>query len=123
MRSDDSRLENLIGAAFDRLPDPDSTRLREIEERVARCASRGSEGNVRRRSFWWLIAALTATGAAAWWGGEYLGREPSPAPATQQIDLERVPATTERIRDNRTQPVAPAAPDGGQREIYRRERY
>lgn len=122
MQPDERDLEESIGAAFDRLPEPDSTRLREIEERLTRRASRPSVRQAPRWIYWGLLAGLAATGAAAWWGGQYLSRAPEPATVEQQPERSAAPGT-ERIPDRRAEPVAPAEPNGAQREIYRREMY
>lgn len=125
MRSDE--LETLIGAAFDRLPEPDSTRLREVEERLARRASRRFTGRARELGFWWLLAALAATGAAAWWGGEYLADKTARDPIERRIETavpspaQQAPRDEEGSAEPRS--IPPTAPPGPERQIYRRERY
>lgn len=122
MRSDEREPERLIAAAFDRLPDPDSARLREIEQRLLRRANRRRGIGRPGLRFWWLMAALAATGAAAWWGGEYLARNVSPVTAEQPKPAETA-APIEKAQERPAQAVTPAAPSKGQREIYRREQY
>lgn len=71
MRPGERELEERIQAAFDRLPDPDPTRLRTLEARFVRQA-RGEPKQIRPRGvYWWLILGLVATGAAAWWSGTW----------------------------------------------------
>lgn len=131
MRPDERSLEELIGAAFDRLPDPDSTRFKELEERLVRQATRGSRSNRHGPTLWWLIAALTATGAAAWWTGEYFSagsREQeinSRAPETQTTEKLEQGATRDARQEHgndslKAEPAKPAHDGPG---IYRRERY
>lgn len=69
-RDEENSLERSVGAAFDRLPEPEAARLEALERRLA---ERAGAAVPRRRTstrFWWLMAGLVATGAAAWWGGE-----------------------------------------------------
>lgn len=118
MQPDERQLEERIAAAFDRLPDPDSARLREIEERLARRLAPRAPA----RFFWWLLAGLAATGAAAWWGGEYLARDALP-PAVEASKPAEPTAPIERAQQRPATSAVPAAPATGQREIYRREQY
>ena len=99
MVPDDERLERLIGAAFDRLPEPAPSRLKAVEDRLV--AGLPQRPGKRRTPgfYWWLAAMLVANGAAAWWAGErFYTAAPEPAPAQQ----------TPAIRDE--SPVAPSAP-------------
>lgn len=131
MRPDERSLEELIGAAFDRLPDPDSTRFKELEERLVRLASRGSRSSRPRPAIWWFIAALTATGAAAWWAGEYFSagsREQeinSRTLETQTAEKIEPGATTgpRQEHGNESLKPGPAKPSHDGPGIYRRERY
>lgn len=129
MRPDERSLEELIGAAFDRLPDPDSTRFKELEERLVRQATRGSRSNRRGPTLWWLIAALMATGAAAWWAGDYFAgfreqESDSRAPVTRAVDEFDHGHASGVPQDRGTESVEGPAPRAQDRSgIYRRERY
>jgi hypothetical protein len=126
MRPDERQLEELIGAAFDRLPEPASARLKEIENRLVRKASRRPERSAPRFKFWWLIFALAATGAAAWWVGEYVSgeswRSAEPTPAASN-PTPTTGTTAERAKENQTESKDVGTAKGNQNEIYRRERY
>gem|GEM_PF-4331037 len=126
MRPDEKRLQALISTAFDRLPEPDPARVKALEERLLRRASRpaGRERSARFR-YWWLVAALAASGAAAWWAGEYFAREPKhDAPTSfettgsrsyvEKRDAERPPS-----EDRQSEASGP----GRRPDIYRREQY
>jgi len=123
MASADETLERLIGAAFDRLPEPDGVRLSALERRLA-LSGRAVPARRRRVSwYWWVAAALVASGAAAWWGSERMRSiEPDTSRNTR---APAAPANTPEPSDvtkAKPTPRTPAAP-AGTTEIYRRERY
>jgi len=127
MRPGEKHIEEAIAAAFERLPDPDPTRLKSLEERLSRAAFRARRRERPRWTYWWLILGFAATGAAAWWGGEYFSGE-SRKPAIEQhapdVTGEPERAGTlepgaERKRDSATLPGRAADSP----TIYRRETY
>ena len=69
----ESRLEALLGEAFEFMPGPDMQRLAEIEARVLRGA-RGPAKSRRAGLPWWALLLLAGgTATAAWWAAERLG--------------------------------------------------
>lgn len=75
MRLSDEHLTEAVRAAFEALPAPGATRLKEVEERLVRRASRPVRQKKSRTGYWWLITALAAGGAAAWWAGNFFNGE------------------------------------------------
>lgn len=126
-----ARLEQLLGSAFDELPEPDAFQLKRIEERLTDSLSRKV---VRRRPlrFWWIIGALATSGAAAWWAGEMFRMEDSAAPGLmqQRADGEETPRAEKD--DSGVSEETPLPADDHDRStdpkrspnvIYRRESY
>ena len=127
MRLDESDLARLIGAAFDRLPEPAAARLEGLERRLLERPSRTSSTKRPRASFWWLLAGLVATGAAAWWGGEYLsGSQSQRAPPLSAPSVTETPERQDqqgfaRERgDEQSENVLPKSETRSQ-TIYQRE--
>ena len=115
----DREIAEMIAPAFERLPAPASARLKAVEGRLAYALARRETKRRAAGWYWWLIAVLVASGAAAWWSDGYFDREPEPA----EQRTEPGAAATEAAPNRGSEPAEPAAPSGGQREIYRRERY
>ena len=120
MRPGETRLEEMIGAAFDRRAEPDATRLKMLEERLGRLATRTTTSRRPVSMYWWLLLVLAATGAAAWWS-ETLWRAPS---GVEKAAVETAPTNREEIAP----PTKAQGHNGVQVEqgrspmIYRRER-
>jgi hypothetical protein len=129
MRLSDEHLAASVRAAFEALPEPDATRLKEVEERLVRPAARRGQEKKSRIGYWWLMAALAASGAAAWWAGDLFNTE-----SPKQHSEQRLPVATEvtergRVPDSKSgegeRPANAGPPNmpGNSREIYRREAY
>lgn len=125
MRPDEKQLEQMIAAAFDRLPAPDATRLKAVEERLGRHASRGPKLGQARSMYWWLLLGLAATGAAAWWSGT-LWQPPMEVPParveTKLMERREGAAPSETERSKETHNERDTATDRKRSPtIYRRE--
>ncbi len=120
MRRGEKGLEEMIAAAFDRLPEPDATRLKVLEERLGRSAKRTATSRRPASMYWWLLLGLAATGAAAWWSGT-LWQAPSEvekaAAETTPTNRERVAPPTEAQGHKGVEVERKQSP-----MIYRRER-
>lgn len=131
MRPSDEHLAESVRAAFEALPGPDATRLKELEVRLGHQAARPAREKKSRIGYWWLIAALAASGAAAWWAGEYFNatsREQetnSRAPVMRAADKPEQDGTSKAPQEygNDSSKVGPAQRAQDQSGIYRRERY
>ena len=134
MRSGEKHIEEAIATAFERLPDPDPTRLKSLAERLSRATSRAPRRERSRWIYWWLILGLAATGAAAWWAGEYFTGEPfdndvvphtPSAPAFESGGESRDDDVHEPAGgiEDRAPNAESAAGTGQSPTIYRRERY
>lgn len=127
MRWDDDNLEQLIGNAFRRLPEPDPARLKAIASRLRRAAVREPAPRWRAFRYGWLIAGLVATGAAAWWAGEHAvwRNAPVAATTTTSFDTEPKRSATEQPGAEQSAPQMepPAKIKRETPNVYRREAY
>jgi hypothetical protein len=127
MQSDEKRFEDAFAAAFERLPEPDPSRLKLLEERLGRATTRIPRRPRPRWTYWWLILGLVATGAAAWWGGEYLRRAPqTPVVKHEERAFDSPSSEVQegtRAETNRADEAQTGEGVSRQREIYRREQY
>lgn len=129
MRRGEGDFERILGAAFDRLPEPDATRLRAIEERLSRAARRAPEKRKSRWFYWWLVAGLAATGAAAWWTGEIwtAGSSKSEgehsAPAVGEVIAPEREASKHSEQKDAGSETEPNNNSKSSSAIYRREAY
>lgn len=73
---DEAYIGRLIGDAYSRLPEPESSRLDAVEGRLLRALLRRETKPGPVNWYWWLIAAAAAGAAATWWAGEYFSGEP-----------------------------------------------
>ncbi len=124
MAPDDERLGRLIGAAFDRLPEPAPARLKAVEDRLAvRLVRR--EKQSRPGWYWWLMAALAAGAGAAWWAGGYFGGEPRKEDLIPPVlaPTDETPPQSVRETGVESPNVESPAQTNEPSLIYRRERY
>lgn len=129
MRPDEEHLAQSISTAFDALAAPSATRLKEIEERVARHIAPPVREKKSRMGFWWLFGALAVTGAAAWWAGDYLGNESSKTSSEQHVPAATdrpAPSgssSSERERQEKSLNAGSSVGPKDSSKIYRREAY
>lgn len=103
---DEAYIGRLIGDAYSRLPEPESSRLDAVEGRLLRALPRRETKPGPVNWYWWLIAAVAASAAAAWWAGEYFRGEPRQDEPRQQEVVPQGSAPMDAPR--REAPPAPA---------------
>lgn len=130
MRLSDEHLAEAVCAAFEALPEPDATRLKQVEERLVRRAARPAREKKLRIGYWWLIAALAASGAAAWWGGEFFSRRSSERgleqynrSMTEILGREEFAKGLSRPEEEKSPPTGSTSESRKAQTIYRKENY
>jgi hypothetical protein len=129
---DEEVLVKMLSTAFDRLPEPDVTRLTALEQRLDRHLRTSQNQRKHPALYWWMLGGLIATGAAAWWVGDYFRTGAPVVPAPQQNSAPAAGSPEDSLRGRPQQEPAPERQPGEQRQgaeqkeapvIYRRERY
>lgn len=126
---DETRIERLIGNAYNRLPEPEPSRLNAVEECLMRALPRRETKRGTVGWYWWLIAALAASAAATWWAGGYLSggsqKEEIVPQAPTQLDEPRRESLPEPARETGEKSSNVESPTRTNERplIYRRERY
>lgn len=103
---DEDSLGRLIVIAYDRLPEPEPSRLKAVEERLARALPRRAAKQRNVGWYWWLIIGLVATGAAAWSVLEYFS-EGQVVPAVEPLSKAPPAISSERAPPRQPENSAP----------------
>jgi len=126
---DETRIERLIGNAYNRLPEPEPSRLNAVEECLMRALPRREAKRGTVGWYWWLIAALAASAAATWWAGGYFSGGSQKEEIVPQVptpmDEPRRETSPEpaRATSEKSSNVGSPAQTSDRPLIYRRERY
>ena len=135
---DEEALVKMLATAFDRLPEPDVTRITALEQRLDRQLRMSQNRRKHPALYWWMLGGLFATGAAAWWAGDYYWGEKDNVIEIRQdrsiLPQNVIPQSPAMLKDEKVSPT-PDAQEQNQHEdaggektkqpsvIYRRESY
>lgn len=131
---DETYIGRLIGDAYSRLPEPESSRLDAVEGRLLRALPWRETKRGPVNWYWWLIAAVAASAAATWWAGEYFSSEPQKDGPREEAIAPQVPAPMDaprratspepaRATSEKSSDVESPARTNRRPLIYRQERY
>jgi hypothetical protein len=118
---EEKKFADVIATAYGRLPDPELTRLKAVEDRLIRALPR--QRSEKSASSWlgWLIFGLATSAVAGWWVSELFVGDPK-QDSTPPAVIERQDAKPEQGNKNG---IGTQSPNESKNSptIYRREAY